>query len=220
MKQLWFAPLMLMLAACSDKPAEPASTVKAVGATGALLQCGKDTDCKGDRICEQGQCVAPAANALASNSASPTQAPLPPIQVVAENTVALPVCVAGDTREKIPVWTPEGDEKANWTPKPPQKDGQIVFIDTSMSAEEAKCDEQSLNTFDFPDDPNDVMAGGLAVNVRGNALMSNGICHFRGFYMNEDVPGVHQGWVETFFGAVPKKDVIMSGRYCLERAAP
>ena len=53
------------------------------------------------------------------------------------------------------------------------------------------------------------------MNSRGNTQFANGTCHFSGYYMNEDVQGMHQGWIETFFGAVDKKEVVMSGRYCL-----
>jgi hypothetical protein len=35
--------------------------------------------------------------------------------------------------------------------------------------------------------------------------------------MNEDVMGIHQGWVETYFGAVDKEKVVMSDKYCLSK---
>lgn len=34
--------------------------------------CQKDTDCKGDRICEKGKCVAPAASPSAKSDATST----------------------------------------------------------------------------------------------------------------------------------------------------
>lgn len=48
-----FSILALCLSAC-DKPVEKISHPAQ-----APLQCGKDTDCKGDRICENGQCTSP-----------------------------------------------------------------------------------------------------------------------------------------------------------------
>ena len=44
----------LALVGCDKKP-EPVAT----GQAGAAAQCFKDTDCKGDRICETGKCVSP-----------------------------------------------------------------------------------------------------------------------------------------------------------------
>jgi len=35
--------------------------------------------------------------------------------------------------------------------------------------------------------------------------------------MNEDVMGMHQGWIETYFGAVDKKDIVLSNDFCLVR---
>ena len=52
----------LLISACGQQPAN--SSTDAAQATAALpLQCSKDTDCKSNRICEGGKCVAPTANA-------------------------------------------------------------------------------------------------------------------------------------------------------------
>lgn len=46
------------LVACKSPVADEAADT-AAGLPATALHCGKDTDCKGDRICESGQCVAP-----------------------------------------------------------------------------------------------------------------------------------------------------------------
>lgn len=40
-------------------------------AVAALAQCGKDTDCKGDRICESGVCTSPPTTAQVASSRAP-----------------------------------------------------------------------------------------------------------------------------------------------------
>jgi hypothetical protein len=45
--------------------------------TTSWAQCSKDTDCKGDRVCEDGACVAPPAGAAAASAAPPQPAPAP-----------------------------------------------------------------------------------------------------------------------------------------------
>lgn len=45
----------LFVACKGPEAAEPA--IAASGVPAKALQCGKDTDCKGDRICDDGQCV-------------------------------------------------------------------------------------------------------------------------------------------------------------------
>ena len=53
---------VLALAACKKDdmqvPVAPTTAVPA-GVAGAPGACAKDTDCKGDRVCEKGACVAP-----------------------------------------------------------------------------------------------------------------------------------------------------------------
>lgn len=213
----------LLLAGCSkDKPSEPGvpgaagttvGTIAGAGPSG-MLQCGKDTDCKGDRICEKGTCVAPA-------SASAVPAATAPTAVATSVATALPICQANDARVRVAVWTPTNkkEDGDDWTPEPPQNEGQIVYIDAAQWTESG-CGVDKLNTLSFPEDPNDVMQGGLAVNLRGNTQVTDGLCYYKGFYRNQSVPGVHQGWVETFFGAVDKEEVLNSDRYCLERPLP
>ncbi|HEY1136705.1 MAG TPA: hypothetical protein VGE64_04375 [Xanthomonadaceae bacterium] len=177
-----------------------------------LLQCWKDTDCKGDRVCESGKCVAP-------QSAQPM---VPPIAGSSATTTdgflvvdPIPLCVEGDGKTPVPVWKPGVDEGGNLSSDPPQKDGQIVYIELFQDALKVACKDGELNSFQRPVNPKDTMDGGLSVNLRGNTQFTNGICYFRGYYMNEDVMGMHQGWIETYFGAVEKQKVVMSGKYCL-----
>ena len=48
--------VLIAILACggSDKAAAPAANTPEPAA-----QCGRDSDCKGDRICDRGQCVSP-----------------------------------------------------------------------------------------------------------------------------------------------------------------
>jgi len=50
--------LFFSLAACSESTAP---TTASSDQTELVLQCHKDTDCKGDRICDTGKCIAPVA---------------------------------------------------------------------------------------------------------------------------------------------------------------
>lgn len=57
--------VLVIIFACGGeqkKAATPASEEAAAPATdgpAAATKCGKDTDCKGDRVCEKGECVSP-----------------------------------------------------------------------------------------------------------------------------------------------------------------
>lgn len=77
--------LMLSLAAC-DKPAESTGQTNQEAA-----QCAKDTDCKGERICESGQCVNP------NTQASLVTNPKPPVNLVppAPSITYQPILVSG-----------------------------------------------------------------------------------------------------------------------------
>ncbi len=52
-------------------------------ASQAFTGCGKDTDCKGDRVCESGRCVTPA-------SPAGTVADTPPVNATAANAPPAP----------------------------------------------------------------------------------------------------------------------------------
>ena len=67
MKRIFALSLLTLALTACDKPAENISPASQVSA-----QCAKDTDCKGDRICESGQCVSPNTKpALAANPKPP-----------------------------------------------------------------------------------------------------------------------------------------------------
>ncbi|CAM3883315.1 putative lipoprotein [Pseudomonas reidholzensis] len=78
--------LALTLTAC-DKPAENTSQ-----ASVAVTQCAKDTDCKGDRICESGQCTSP--NAQASLAANPK--PVVNLAPTAPSVAYQPLLISGE----------------------------------------------------------------------------------------------------------------------------
>lgn len=203
--------IMLLLASCSNQSPPQQHQI----AASAALQCGKDTDCKGDRICNAGQCVSPSAALVTSGEQEVAQ----PIQIEPKPSFdPVPVCKSGDGRTMIPVWDPSVDDRDNLSSDPPQKDGQIVFITLVQDASKTTCNDEALNSFNRPHNPKEIMEGGLAVNIRGNTQFANGHCYFSGYYMNEDVMGLHQGWVETYYGAVDKKEIVMSGKYCLSKS--
>lgn len=200
----------LLAAGCSN-PSLPQGQKNSVTPT---LQCGKDTDCKGDRICEAGQCINPAKPIISSGK----EEAKPLASTTEQLPDPVPVCKKGDGRKKIPVWKPSVDEDNNLSSDPPQKDGQIVYISLYQDATKTTCDDKELNSFSRPSNPKDVMEGGLAVNIRGNTQFANGICYFQGYYMNEDVMGMHQGWIETYFGEIGKEKIVTSEKYCLSEA--
>jgi hypothetical protein len=81
--------------------------------------------------------------------------------------------------------------------------------------EQCSDNDGKLFSFGFPRDPTNQGNGGLMVNMRGNAHAVNGHCVLSGYYMNEIVFGINQGWIDTYFGAVDKDRLIASGTYCL-----
>lgn len=95
--------LVLGGAACKG-PAPTESADSTAGVTAIeLQQCGKDTDCKGDRICDAGQCVAPGANTA---TPTPTAKADPYIcgagetllfQCTTTNAKRITLCDAGNT---------------------------------------------------------------------------------------------------------------------------
>jgi hypothetical protein len=140
----------------------------------------------------------------------------PPIASGQEAT--LPVCKrSGEERVPIPVWAPQMSRNyEDVFSEPPQGDGRIVHISIGL-APGTPCTWYSHDLFSFalPSDPKHRENGGLEVNLRGNATEKNGRCVLEGFYMNEWVPGIQQGWVSTYFGAVDEKAIIQSATYCL-----
>ena len=125
---------------------------------------------------------------------------------------ALPTCKPGDGLTPIPVWQPSIDDKAYITSEPPQQAGQVIYIRASYAPTDTACNDETLHPLALRNTDGD--PGGLSVNVKGNTTASNGNCTFDGFYRNEEVPGMHQGWIETYFGAVPASTV-SDGKHCL-----
>ena len=98
--------------------------------------------------------------------------------------------------------------------------GRVIYIERRStgrcSATDALISYASPN-FDPDDGEYVVGAGGLAVNMRGGTSWANGTCNRVGFFKNEVVEGMHQGWIETYFGYLEDAPVSLAGRYCLER---
>ncbi len=116
---------------------------------------------------------------------------------------------------------------------PPTGNGGIVYIsiedpnescykhDPPWTADSPLSDE--LYSVELPNDPvvlsngERLKSGGLSINLRGNRKPAGTGCRFDGFYMNEPVFGVHQGWVETYFAAIDQKRIVASNHYCMAR---
>ena len=82
LKQLTIIALLTLALTACDKPKEETTQVnQAVG------QCAKDTDCKGDRICEVGQCVSPSPQSPLTTRPDPIVAAEVPAPAVAYEAV-------------------------------------------------------------------------------------------------------------------------------------
>ena len=130
----------------------------------------------------------------------------------------LPACTADDARVAVPVWTPTLDAEDRLSSDPPRRDGLIVYADLHKPSSPEACAADALHSFTRPGDAAEGYPGGLAVNLRGNARFVDGVCRLQGYYVNRDVPGMHQGWIETYFEAVDADALAASGGHCLERA--
>lgn len=87
MKRLLALSLLSLVIAGCDKPGEATSQ-----ASQAPGQCAKDTDCKGDRICESGQCMSPGTQ----NSLSAKTQPAVELAPAAPSVAYQAVLVDGD----------------------------------------------------------------------------------------------------------------------------
>lgn len=74
MKTVLLCSVLFLLAAC-NKPfgMPPAAEPSIEGSATPMLQCHKDTDCKGDRICEKGSCTSPSSPSVPSPVKALTQ---------------------------------------------------------------------------------------------------------------------------------------------------
>lgn len=79
---------IVAISACSAESSAPAATTDV-----SLLQCAKDMDCKGDRICEDGKCVNPAAPALLAGGGSRGATP------ATASAASAPAQSSGDTAQ-------------------------------------------------------------------------------------------------------------------------
>ena len=74
MKQIAIVALLALIISGCDTPKEETAQ-----ATQPPAMCAKDTDCKGDRICENGQCTSPAAQPLIAAKPEPLQPAAPSV---------------------------------------------------------------------------------------------------------------------------------------------
>lgn len=130
----------------------------------------------------------------------------------------LPVCQAGDGRVPVHVWTPDFRSDGNLTSAPDAEAGDVYFIEFYRENADYGCassPEDKLYSLSYPDPG----GGGLAVNLRGNVQFANGYCYVSGFFLNHQVMGMHQGWIETYFDPLALRDVMTSPRYCRKDSA-
>ena len=151
-------------------------------------------------------------------------APLHEIPAV-QNTQSggLPECrQSHETRIPIATWkprlTPNDAGLFDVHLAPPTGNGRIVYI----SIEDPKHDcgpyasGAELYSVSLANPPTSSWPG-VGINLRGNAQPAGSGCRFEGFYMNEPVYGMHQGWTETYFGAIDRERIVASNNYCMER---
>lgn len=87
MQRYILTALTIIICAACSKAVEPIHQAAQVASPTQMQQCGKDTDCKGDRICHSGQCVNP--NGVQTSTAGQV-AP-------AEQNTATPVATTQDS---------------------------------------------------------------------------------------------------------------------------
>ena len=122
---------------------------------------------------------------------------------------------AQDNRIPIAMWEPQVDNECNIRHLPPIGEGRIVYISIDPPTACRTQNPQDLFVVKRPNDVNRRSAGGVAVNLRGNYKLHDGKSRFQGFYMNEPVFGIRQGWTETYFRAIEKSRIEATGQYCL-----
>src|SRR6266850_3293253 len=138
------------------------------------------------------------------------------LAMAASEDPALPLCRAiGEFRTPVLTWvawvTPEGKLSA----APPHGNGRMVYIDLSVGDNHEACASPPGDgfSFQFTDETSGPQSGGLRLNFpnnRTNYYWKYG-CVFNGFYVNEPVPGVRDGWRETSFRPVDRFEVMASG---------
>jgi len=148
----------------------------------------------------------------------------------AQNTQSgsLPACRRlHESRIPIATWKPRLTQRPTGMfevhAPPPSGNGRIVYI--SIADPTQSCggldpkwpgDPEELYSVLLPDGPGRD-SGGVSINLRGNRTPAGKGCRFEGFYMNEPVAGIHQGWTESYFGAIERERIMASDHYCLAR---
>lgn len=124
-----------------------------------------------------------------------------------------------ESRTKISAWRPLVTG-SYINSEPPMRDGMLIYIDISADNDAVNCAALRRGEtyhFTYLNNPKKgSVEGGLEVGISGNVQFANGMCYFRGFYINEDVMGMWQGFIATRFKAVRASDVTLSGRFCVE----
>jgi hypothetical protein len=139
---------------------------------------------------------------------------------------ALPLCrPIHEFRTPVPIWRPgpplTRDGKLSSAP-PRGRDG-VIYIGLGVDSEFPACSPSSDEDFIFevPSGSPGLQSGGQRIKMLGGAVRYDFLrdCIFRGFYANEPVAGVRDGWSETNLRALDTFEVLSSGRYCLADAA-
>lgn len=136
------------------------------------------------------------------------------------NAHAVEICASFlENRTTIPVWRPSvvGDSINS---QPPMRDGRLIYIDIAADNDAVNCATSrrgEVYHFTYLNNPNTgSIDGGLEVGISGNVQFANGMCYFRGFYINEVVMGMWQGFIATRFKAVHTNNLTLSGRFCID----
>ena len=135
---------------------------------------------------------------------------------------SLPACrPLHDSRIPIATWKPklkQTDTGSEVHLAPPMGNGRIVYI--SIEDPKWPCgaveSNNGLYSVSLPNGPGAVWPG-MAINLRGNTTAVGTGCRYEGFFMNEPVQGMHQGWIETYFGAIDRERIVASNQYCVAR---
>jgi hypothetical protein len=132
----------------------------------------------------------------------------------------LPPCERTAHRIPIPVWQPAVSADGELTSDPPHQHGAIVSISIEVPrAADGNCIGWRNGDFRFvrKNPISSANNSGLAVLLRGNDSAGPASCRLSGFYLNEPIFDVQDGWSRTFFGAIDANRMIDSGQYCLAR---
>lgn len=136
----------------------------------------------------------------------------------AEIPRTITACTASDTRIPVRTWMPEFTDQGTLASGPDAQDGDVFYIELFRENSDMECasaPSDKLYSLSLPYEQSDpVDGGGLSVNIRGDVQFANGFCYLSGFFMNQQVMGMHQGWIETYFAPLKKEEVITSGKFC------